>query len=108
MMRLVLALFGLVLTACGNEANTTDLGDREVAQPISIHNAAMVCSGCHAAGNEVLIGFSAYTPETLAAALATYRDDVNGTTVMHRIARGYSDDDIAEISNFLANAERTK
>ncbi|KCZ94123.1 c-type cytochrome [Hyphomonas johnsonii] len=34
--------------------------------------------------------------------MATYKYDPDGTTVMHRLARGYSDEQIAMISDYLA------
>ncbi len=38
----------------------------------------------------------------LASAINFYRTDADGTTVMHRIARGYSEADVEAISSYLS------
>ncbi|WP_340692905.1 hypothetical protein [Hyphomonas sp.] len=39
---------------------------------------------------------------TLSARLAFYKTDADGTTVMHRIARGYSQTQLEAISQYLS------
>lgn len=56
------------------------------------------CSGCHAAGNTRIKSLSGYKSLELQRLLVSYRDDVTGTTAMHRMARGFSDADISLIA----------
>lgn len=44
---------------------------------------------------------SGWTPQALKLSLLDYKTDETGSTVMHRLARGYSEDDIALISEYL-------
>lgn len=67
---------------------------------------AASCSGCHSRQSTASIpSLAGRTEEDLKAAFQFYKTDPDGTTVMHRIARGYSDEDIQTIANYLA--ERT-
>lgn len=40
--------------------------------------------------------------------MGTYKTEESGTTVMHRIARGYTDDDIALIAAYLTTQDTDK
>lgn len=60
------------------------------------------CSGCHGATGTILPGFGHLDAAALSDRLAAYKNDRNGTTVMHRLARGYSDEQIVTISAYLA------
>ncbi|MAK62061.1 MAG: hypothetical protein CMK09_13900 [Ponticaulis sp.] len=67
------------------------------------HPLAASCSGCHTPSAESAIpSLSDRSSEDLFDAFMLYKTEADGTTVMHRIARGYSEADIAEISDYLA------
>lgn len=63
------------------------------------------CSGCHNDEGTAIAPLTGRDRATLAAQLTMYRDQVDGTTVMHRLARGYTDEEIAAISTYLTNGE---
>ena len=67
---------------------------------------ALACSGCHGAGTEAIVDLSGYSQEQLETALTTYKAETEGSTVMHRFMRGYSDADIGAISAYLAREAR--
>ena len=63
------------------------------------------CTGCHATGGSVE-GISSLTGKTalqLEASLLGYRNDPDGGTAMHRMARGYSEEQIAVIAAALGD-----
>jgi sulfide dehydrogenase cytochrome subunit len=66
---------------------------------------AATCTGCHSQAETAELSLNGWTKDALSASLNTYRIDPNGTTVMHRIARGYSEDDIEAVSAYLSSTE---
>ena len=102
------ALPGIVISltmfaACGEQARppVENITSVDISHGETL---ALACTGCHATGNTHLIDLSGRTPDELTALLAAYRTDADGTTVMHRIARGYSEADLAAIVQHLAEA----
>ena len=94
-----------MLTACG-EAN--DLLDNANAASVSLSepaSLALSCTGCHSDTPGAIVSLTAYSDDMLQDALERYRSEVDGTTVMHRLARGYTDAEIAAISAFLGQTE---
>ena len=97
-----LSLLGLA--ACG--------GATGPEQPQSVEQSAgkaallsATCSGCHSDVSGGIASLQGYSVEALKLSLSTYKSDADGTTVMHRLARGYSETDIELISLYLG-AER--
>ena len=62
---------------------------------------ASACSGCHSDVSAGIASLQNYSEEALQLSLSTYKSDADGTTVMHRLARGYSEADIELISQYL-------
>lgn len=91
----------LVLAACGQEqsenANTNLVSTTEIA------TIAASCSGCHAPSGTAIPSLSGRSAEELETLMLDYRHG-DGTTVMHLLARAYSDDQIASLSAYLAEA----
>ncbi len=68
---------------------------------------AAACSGCHRAGQKSLVNLDSLSADTLTTKFKAYKADANGTTVMHRLARGYSEADIQAVVAYLkAGKER--
>jgi len=68
---------------------------------------AASCSGCHAGGRDeaaAIPGLEGLGSAALLDLLDTYRTDTAGTSVMHRIARGYGEDELALIADYLGGA----
>lgn len=70
-----------------------------------ITSLGVSCSGCHSDTGTALASLSGRDAKTLIAQLTTYRDETGGTTVMHRLARGYTDEEIKAIAAYLTNAK---
>ena len=108
---LAAALLGAAvsLSAC-NQANSTDGLDAEnklkpsgqVSVPDRTAMLALSCSGCHSEAGDAIVSLEGYTRQALSTALNRYRNESDGTTVMHRLMRGYSEADIASVSAYLA------
>lgn len=65
---------------------------------------SVACSGCHSERPGAIASLVSYDEANLQARLTQYKTETEGTTVMHRLARGYSDQDIALISAYLGQA----
>lgn len=90
-------LFGfLSLTACGD---TSPSLDDAAIDPIGAATdrataLAMACSGCHGAQSDAVVSLDDYGADALRETLRRYQTESDGTTVMHRLARGYTDEDV--------------
>jgi len=89
-------LFAFVWLAGGASAAPDPAND-----PALAHGAvlASVCSGCHAPGGSAIPSLDGYTTERLKTLITAYRSA--GDTVMHRLARGYTDAEIESIAVHL-------
>ena len=93
-----LSLFGLA--ACGGPDGSNQ--SQSVEQ--STGKAALLaatCSGCHSDVSTGIASLNGYSADALQLSLSNYKSDPDGTTVMHRLARGYSETDIELISLYL-------
>lgn len=101
--RAILTTLCLVgLAACGAPETASKSGI-EIAQ--ATDPAAMLslsCSGCHSDQSGAIVSLRSHTQATLREALMQYKSDPAGTTVMHRLARGYTDTEIQLISAHLS------
>lgn len=97
----MLSLTSLILAACGGE-NSTEIGQDTGAFVDRQGQAlASACSGCHAVGGSALSDLTGWSSEAIISSMTSYKDDVGGTTVMHRLARGYSAEEIELVARFL-------
>ena len=74
--------------------------------PTGIDQAALLtasCSGCHAEGGQAITGLTGMPATELEAKLLAYRDDAGDGSAMHRMARGYSDEQIGLIARTLGD-----
>lgn len=78
-----------------------------VKSPIAAGQAASLaasCSSCHGAGSRAesaIATLSNLSAAEIRSALLEFRDDKRAATLMNRIAKGYSDDEIAAIAKHL-------
>ena len=92
------------LAACGGsggEESTDKAVDVAVATSRS-SSLALACSGCHSANSSAVVSLDGYGADAMRAALMRYKSETDGTTVMHRLARGYSDEDIDLLAAYFA------
>lgn len=96
-MKLTTALAGLCLLA------VTGLGHAEY--PFAARDLAATCANCHgtnghsAGGMEALAGAPA---DRMLRQLMDFRSGDKPATIMHQITRGYTDEQLELIANFLA------
>lgn len=85
--------------------NSCDAARIETPPPPSLSKGAILsaaCSSCHIGGNkDGMPNIDGLSAVKLSTSLLHYKQDLDGTTVMHRLARGYSEADIALISDYL-------
>jgi len=99
------ALFatGLVLlTSCaGPGASGTGGIDPGLSQSATL---ASVCSGCHGGdvASEGIVSLNGYSATRIAVLFRKYKNEAEGPTAMHRMARGYTDVQIKQIARYLA------
>ena len=64
---------------------------------------AATCSGCHRPGSNgsAIVTLDGYTSEQIYTGFQRYRQDPNGATAMHRMARGYSAQQVQLIADYL-------
>ncbi|MEM7640473.1 MAG: cytochrome c [Pseudomonadota bacterium] len=97
------SLGGLALAACGGSNIDETSNDSVAVQTGSAAALVVACSGCHSSSNGAIASLDLYKADLLREAMIGYKSETDGTTVMHRIARGYSDEEID-----LITAELTK
>jgi cytochrome c553 len=56
-------------------------------------------------GGAAIVSLDQLSAQEIATSLNRYRGDETGTTVMHRLARGYSMDEVAAVSAHLGRKE---
>lgn len=100
----LLIVFAAGLASCGGNS-ASDMP----AASINLDRAATLaatCSGCHAGPGNAIATLDGLGSDALSSTMRRYKSEADGTTVMHRLARGYSDADIDAVSAYLAaNAE---
>jgi len=94
-----------VLIACGGtdakaEADTADAKDLGRAATL-----AAACTGCHVKDGAAIADLGGRSADEIQASLTAYHAGTGGTSVMHRLARGYSEADIRLIAAHLAARE---
>ena len=92
--RLALALILPWLAGCGGVSSEPARLDRGALLTAS-------CSGCHANGGQAIASLEGAPAAELEAKLLAYRNDAEGGSSMHRMARGYSEEQIALIARTL-------
>jgi cytochrome c553 len=62
--------------------------------------SALVCSGCHG-GSALLPDLSDYSATQLNSMMLAFKSGARESTLMGRLARGYTDDELATIAQIL-------
>jgi len=100
-----LSLLGLA--ACGQATTSADQAAPDTKLDMLSQGSllASTCSGCHSDQSGAIAPLDGYSETMLIEAMHRYKSETDGTTVMHRLARGYSDEDITEIGSYLGADE---
>ncbi|HSI55045.1 MAG: cytochrome c [Ramlibacter sp.] len=99
-LRLALAAAALTLPAIGSHAQSPD--------PLTVRSWAGACANCHGTngnaqpGNVVLAGMNR---DEMVQKLLDFKNGRRPATVMHQLAKGYSDEQIAAIAGYFAAAK---
>jgi len=82
----------------------------EAAEPAPPAQLAEACSSCHGIDGRstgAIPPLAGQDRDTLIAKLTDFRDTENGQTIMTRLARGYSDAEIAALADYFSSLEAT-
>ena len=102
------ALFAIIVLAVTACSETADSGAHTDDSTATSHQAALLtasCSGCHAAGGAALVDIYQLDANAISASMRQYRSEADGTTVMHRLSRGFSEDDVAIMADYIGRRE---
>lgn len=94
-----MAIAIVCLAACSPSTDTP--GSTSALTPST--SLALSCSGCHAASGTAIVSLEGLSADYLETRLLQYKHDTSGTSVMHRLARGYTPEQISAISDELAS-----
>ena len=97
----------LALTACGG-SGANEMSENETKALSALSSEAVLvlsCSGCHSQTNGAIASLATYSEDAMRETLLRYKAEADGTTVMHRLARGYTDIEIELISKQLGHSE---
>ncbi len=98
----ILGISTLAVGACASEINNDDLipaNKMELSQSAVL---AIACTGCHGNSSQTIPNFEPFTADALERTLKAYKVD-EGNTVMHRLMRGYTDEEIERIAHHLGS-----
>lgn len=101
---------GMTLSACGEVGAPSTSGPQSasVPNPAVLSTGAQlsaVCSGCHTGETTAFASLAGLTALEIESKFSVYVEDEAGTTVMHRIARGYTEAEIDAIAAYLGTGE---
>ena len=97
------AFLSMAMSGCqpASEPATSDAPALPITTLSSVASLSASCSGCHASG-QAIVSLDGMSAEAIATSLQRYRTE-DGTTVMHRMARGFTEAQIDEIAAYLAD-----
>ena len=100
-----LSLLSLAACSPGTSEPKEDNSLRVAASTDTGARLAVACAGCHSSKPGAIASLVGYSEDQLIERLNTYRIETDGTTVMHRLARGYSEEEIQLVSAYLGQME---
>ncbi|MCI4643617.1 MAG: hypothetical protein MRY64_02415 [Hyphomonadaceae bacterium] len=81
-----------------DDAPVPDLAVPEAGRAATL---SLACSGCHGPAGGAIAGLENYSAEQLQSEMMRYKTEPEGNSVMHRMMRGYSHEDIEAIAAYL-------
>ncbi len=77
------------------------------AQAMQTRSLAATCANCHgtdgkAVPGEAMVALAGMSKETIVAQLQAFRDGKRPATVMHQIAKGYTDEQMQSVAAYFA------
>ena len=103
--RSALATLGAVLLVAYSSSSTL-AGEQAVKEderaPLGSAAAlAVSCSGCHGEGGQAIVSLADRSSDDIEARFLMYRSSTAGGSSMHRMARGYTEEQIRLIADHL-------
>lgn len=102
---------GLFLCACTQAEAPSEEAEADTAVSLELSETAalaLACTGCHSMAGDAIPSLDGYTAEAILTPLKDYKLETEGTTVMHRLVRGYSDEDLEAVSTYLGKTEASQ
>lgn len=99
------AIMAPLLAACGSLPGAPSAHESvPLAELDRSATLSLACSGCHGAAGGAIPGLEGRPAASIRQSLLAYKANTDGTSVMHRMMRGYSEADIDAISTYLARS----
>lgn len=92
---------GLALAAAGAQAQAMD--------PLQVRSMAAACANCHGTNGVAQAGMLTLAGQPsadLVRKMQDYKTGRQGATIMHQLAKGYSDEQITALAAFFAAQKR--
>lgn len=79
-------------------------------QQLRVQSLAATCAACHGTGGNAVEGYavgglSQFTPEYIITNMKAYKSGERPAKVMHQLAKGYTDEQIELIANYLGKKD---
>ena len=80
--------------------------------PAGVRAMAANCAGCHGTEGRAVaaqqrdLSLAGYSRESFVGGMKMYRDGKRPATIMHQIAKGYTDEEIAALADYFAKQHR--
>lgn len=105
-MKIMTITVGALLITAASVSDAAFASDKALsAEELQLAVLAGGCAGCHGTDGQ-MSGLSARSEQQLRTRLMSFKNDAVPSTIMGRIAKGYSDAEIADIARYFANLDR--
>lgn len=79
--------------------------------PAGVRAMAANCAGCHGTEGRAVAGkrdlsLAGYPRESFVRGMTMYRDGTRKATLMHQVAKGYTDEEIAALAEYFSKQRR--
>jgi cytochrome c553 len=102
----------VIRAALGVALTLVLIAPNALAKDLSARNLAATCSNCHGtdgrAIGDTLKPLAGVPAERIVAAMTAFKSGAQPATVMHQIAKGFSDEQIAALAAYFAAQPATK
>lgn len=82
---------------------TSPLAQAEISRGAVMASNCYACHGTDGKSAGAIPSIYGVPAEALIATMKAFRDDLNESTVMNRHAKGYTDEEITQIANYLSS-----
>jgi cytochrome c553 len=104
MVKIILSLTALLLSSAVCAQAAPDVAKLNQARYLAAN-----CANCHGTQGRAEAGFfslAAYPKEAFVAQMKAFREGTRPATIMHQLAKGYSDEQIELLADYFARQSR--